>query len=165
MPVIVIQEVNKSVQTKGKAKWTVLDVTYTDNGKNFTKKVLSFANPAVFEVMQNATQGDNFDVTVTKDGEYYNWSSAMKISKEAAAASTPNPPGQGRVLGSNYETADERKIKQLYIIKQSSISNAIEYMDAIDASYEVDELLEVAQRFVDYVYGTDEAVASVDSAD
>ena len=166
MSVITIQEVNKEFKTKGKGKWSELQVTYTDNGKNFQKKILSFQNPAVFEALQDAKQGDNYDVTVTKDGEYYNWSSAKKVDKDVAAGAAPNPPASGRVLGSNYETADERKLKQLYIIKQSSISNAIEFAKMRtpgEEPYTPGDILDLAQQFVDYVYGTEENLGTVDS--
>lgn len=167
MSVITIQEVNKEFKTKGKGKWSELQVTYTDNGKNFSKKIMSFQNPAVFEALQDAKQGDLFDVTVTKDGEYYNWSSAKKVDKEVVAAgAAPNPPSSGRVLGSNYETADERKLKQLYIIKQSSISNAIEFAKMRtpeEEPYTPGDILTLAQQFVDFVYSVDENLEAVDS--
>ena len=160
MSLVTIQEVNKEFKTKGKGKWSELQVTYTDNGKNFQKKILSFQNPAVFEALQDAKQGDNYDVTVTKDGEYYNWSSAKKLDKDVAVSAAPAAPASGRVLGSNYETADERKLKQLYIIKQSSIANALMYLGFNEGvqDHSVNEVLAVAQQFVDFVYGVEEIV-------
>ena len=161
MSIITIQEVNKEFKTKGKGKWSELQVTYTDNGKNFQKKILSFQNPAVFEALQDAKQGDIYDVTVTKDGEYYNWSSAKKVDKDAASNAAPAAPSSGRVLGSNYETADERRLKQLYIIKQSSISNAIEFAKMRtpeEEPYTPGDIPTLAQQFVDFVYGVEEIV-------
>lgn len=167
MSIITIQEVNKEFKTKGKGKWSELQVTYTDNGKNFQKKIISFQNPAVFEALQDAKQGDNYDVTVTKDGEYYNWSSAKKVDKDVAANTAPAAPSSGRVLGSNYETAEERalrrefeKIKQLYIVRQSSISNALDYLKATnpDGTFGLADTIDIAQQFVDFVYGVDKIV-------
>lgn len=164
MSIITIQEVTTEFVKKPKGGYSVANVTYTDNGKNFTKKIMSFANPAVFDVVKDAKQGDILDVTVTKDGEYYNWSSAKKVDKDT----TERPqaaPASGRVLGSNYETADERKLKQLYIIKQSSIANALMYLGFNEGvqDHSVNEVLAVAQQFVDFVYGVEENLGTVDS--
>lgn len=166
MSIITIQEVTTEFVKKPKGGYSVANVTYTDNGKNFSKKIMSFANPAVFDAVKDAKQGDVFDVTVTKDGEYYNWSSAKKLDKDTPEKAQA-APAAGRVLGSNYETADERKLKQLYIIRQSSISNAIEFAKMrtpVEEPYTPGDILDLAQQFVDFVYGTEEAVASMDSA-
>lgn len=166
MSIITIQEVTTEFVKKPKGGYSVANVTYTDNGKNFTKKIMSFANPAVFDVVKDAKQGDLLDVTVTKDGEYYNWSSAKKVDKDVAAHAAPAAPSSGRVLGSNYETADERKLKQLYIIKQSSISNAIEFAKMRtpeEEPYTPGDILTLAQQFVDFVYSVDENLEAVDS--
>lgn len=166
MSIIQIQEVTTEKVTKGKNFYFVANVVYTDNGKNFTKKVMSFANPKVFETLKNAAPGA-YDVTVTKDGDYYNWSA---IVPAGAAQQASNGVGQvmpqgGRVIGSNYETADERKSRQLLIVKQSSITNAIaSYGDDI-AGTPIDHILERAQLFVDFVYGVDEAMGQVDGGE
>ena len=163
MSLITVQEVTTEYVKKGKGGYTAATVVYSDNGKNFTKKIMSFANPAVFDVIKDAKQGEQYDVTVTKDGEYYNWSSITKSDTPPMAKAAV---GGGKVTGSNYETADERKVKQLYIIKQSSIANAIEFIKLTEgAAPEVTDVLDIAQQFVDFVYGTNENLDTVDTAD
>lgn len=161
MSLIQIQEVTTERVAKGRGGYNVANVVYTDGGKNFTKKIMSFSNPAVYETISKAQAGEQYDVTVTKEGEYYNWTKIVKAgaASPTSAGSTPN---SGRVTGSNYETADERKLKQLYIIRQSSIANAIEYLsknprpDRVFSS--VTDVLEIAQDFVDFVYGEKDLV-------
>lgn len=162
MSQIVIQEVVVDTVKKGRNSYQVASVTYSDNGKNFTKKIMSFANPKVFDVVQNAKQGERYDVSVVKDGDYWNWSALKMVTGEQNTPERAQPATGGKVLGSNYETADERKLRQLYIIKQSSISNAIEFLKG-DENVTVAEVLNIAQHFVDYVYGTNQTLEEMDS--
>lgn len=161
MSQIVIQEVTVETVQKGRNKYQVANVVYTDNGKNFNKKVMSFSNPAVFDTIQKAKQGETYEVKVVKDGEYYNWAAinpvgtARSTSVSGSQASTQS----GKVIGSHYETPEERAKRQLMIVRQSSISNAIEYLKASeregDAAWNVNNVLDVAQEFVDFVYGNE----------
>lgn len=160
---IKVQEVTVETVQKGRNKYQVATVVYTDGGKNFTKKIMSFSNPAVFDTVKNAKSGEEYDVKAVKDGEYWNWASIERAGSgeaKAAVAGTPAATG-GKVLGSNYETADERKIKQLYIIKQSSIANAIARAAQHPDPNSVD-VLSLAQMYVDFVYGTNETLEQMD---
>ena len=160
MSQITIQEVTQEYVKKGKQGYTKATVVYTDEkGENRTKSLMSFANPAVFDAIKDATQGDKYDVKAVKEGEYWNWAAAVKMVADSVPGAYKAVSG-GKVTGSNYETPDERKIKQLYIIKQSSISNAIEFVkysqrDGVEP-YTVGDILDIAQEFVDFVYGNQE---------
>jgi len=169
MSQITIQDVTTEYVKKGRSGYTKATVVYTDEkGENRTKPLMSFSNPAVFEALKDASQGDKFEIKVVKEGEYWNWSAASKVTADSAPGAAKAVSG-GKVVGSNYETADERKVKQLYIIKQSSISNAIEFVkysqrDGVEP-YTVGDILDIAQQFVDFVYGNDsEEVGSMDGA-
>jgi hypothetical protein len=168
MSIITVKSVSTEFIKKGKTGYSVATVSYTDNGKEFSKKIMSFTNPTVFAAVKDASPGDNLDVTVTKEGEYYNWT-GVKVADATQAAprqgSTATAPA--RSAPSTYETADERKIKQLYIVRQSSIANAIEYLSktAIAHDYGITAVLGVAQEFVDFVYGTDENLAESNPED
>lgn len=165
MSTITIQEVTTEFVKKGKAGYNVANVVYDDNGKNYTKKIMSFANPAVFDAVKNAKVGETYEVKVVKEGEYYNWASLTPVA--GRSGSQEAKPGSGKVVGSNYETAEERKLKQLYIIKQSSISNAIEYAKYASKEgvedYTPGDILDLAQQFVDFVYGVNENLEKVDA--
>lgn len=156
---ITIQEVTVEKVAKGKQGYEVATVVYTDKGKNATKKIPSFAQPSVFVEVKNATPGSVWEVDLKKEGDYWNWVAIKPANSDAAPARTTGyvaaAPTGGKVTGSNYETPDERRIKQMYIIKQSSISNAIDYykMNCVN-EVSVSSVLETAQQFVDFVYGT-----------
>lgn len=160
---IKVQEVTVDTVQKGRNKYQVATVVYTDGGKNFTKKIMSFSNPAVFDTVKNAKSGEEYEVKAVKDGDYWNWASIERADGTAKAA--PAAAQGGKVLGSNYETADERKIKQMYIIKQSSIANAIEFYKHpkfANTDVTVNDVTVLAQEFVDFVYGTNETLEQMD---
>lgn len=155
-----IQEVTVNTVTKGRNTYQVAEVVYSANGKNGTKKLFSFKNPAVFSTIKDATRGSNWDIESRKEGDFWEWVDA-KPSGEAAAAAKP-AYGGGKVTGSNYETSEERKLRQTFIIKQSSIGHAVELLTTgAKTPPSVEDVLAVAQKFVDYVYGTNELAADI----
>lgn len=163
MAAITVQEVIVETVKKGKNSYQVANVTYTtDRGENKSKKVMSFSNPAVFAVAKDAKQGETYEVSYTPGDQYYNWASMKVVSNDTTnvvASNVKQAPASGKVLGSTYETAEERKIKQMYIIKQSSIASAITYLNNVhkegEPSYNVNEVLDVAQEFVDWIYDSE----------
>lgn len=64
------------------------------------------------------------------------------------------PAGNGAARTSTYETPEERAKKQVYIVRQSSLSNALTAL-AIGAKTppKPDEVIELARKYEDYVFG------------
>ncbi len=106
--------------------------------------------------IQGYAKGDRVDVVTVKEGDYWQWKA---IAKEGDAPprveATKSTGGGGKVIGSNYETAEERARRQVYIVRQSSIASAIQLIDkeSIEKAKAVDEVLGIAKRFEDYVFG------------
>ena len=126
---------------------------------------MSFSNPAVFAVAKKAQAGEVYDVAYVPGDEYYNWASMKPMGDAAEApANKATPAGAApKAATSTYETAEERKIKQLYIVRQSSITNAIAFYSNKEKpeDYDVTEVLDLAQQFVDFVYGNNETLADI----
>lgn len=55
--------------------------------------------------------------------------------------------------GSTYETKEERAVKQRYIVRQSSISSAIELLTSNGLESTVGDVLNVAKQFEAFVFG------------
>ncbi len=152
MTKVTIQEVTVSTVNTGKKPYSVAVVTYTtDRGDNKEKKIMSFSNPAVFAAVSKIKNPTV--VEVENDGApYYNWTQ-LKIANDEAPRASASGAASVKVATSTYETAEERKIKQLYIIRQSSIANAIEFHKTTSGTeFNIEDVLNAAQRFVDYVY-------------
>lgn len=127
-------------------------VSYESNGREQTFTLMSFTNPAVFKTIKDAQQGQEFEVTVGKNDKGYN--SWVAVAPTTGGSTQPGKTSSTTVAKSTYETPEERKLKQLYIIKQSSISNAIEYIKELnnEEPASVEYVLDVAQKFVDWIY-------------
>jgi phage-related minor tail protein len=163
MSQVTIQGVTVETITKGRNSYQVANVVYTNGrGENKEKKIMSFSNPAVFAIAQKLQAGQVVEVALG-DPPYYNWVSVTQVGADApvgakvAAAATG-----GKVVGSTYETAEERKLKQMLIVKQSSIGSAIEYLKHDPANrFSISEVIDTAQAFVDYVYNTEQTLAEM----
>jgi hypothetical protein len=159
------QEFTTELVTKGRGKYEKGVVTYTYQGQNKQGTMVDFSNPQVFKLLKTLKSGTPILVTTAKNAGGYDFWQTVKVVDENAPMPEQSPPKAAgapssvRVGGSNYETPEERKQRQLYIIRQSSISNAIESLVpgskvALDSAV----VLELAQKYVDFVYGVDELV-------
>jgi len=142
-----IQEVNVEKVQKGRSNYSVAHVNYLYNGAAKTVKIMSFSNPQVFDAVQKLV-GKDVEVTTTQANGYTNWSQVVEASGGGGNVGSPGSTS-GKV--STYETAEERKLRQLYIIRQSSIANAIAFLKD-NGEMSVDNVLQTAQQFVDFVY-------------
>lgn len=149
---VIFQECNVETITKGRNKYQIASVTYTVNGANRTQKLLSFANPESFAAVQKFAPGASLEVTITKNDAGYDQWAKVVAADDAAPVATPTATG-GKVTGSNYETREERQMRQLHIVRQSSLSNAIALLSpGAKAPLDLDKVLETAQELVDFVY-------------
>jgi len=138
-----------------------IQVAYEKDGKIEGKKIMSFANPKVYKGVQELVAGDIATVTAEK-GEpnasgqaYWQWTA---ISVGGAPASVGTSTGASTPTAtakpvSNYETREERELKQRYIVRQSSITAAINLLGS-KAKTPADVIL-VAKEFEAFVFGED----------
>lgn len=162
MPQYTIKEVT-SEQPKGPKGYTKLSV-FTEESK-FPQFVVDFSNKQVFGLLKDAKPGEVYDITVGKNDKGYDtWTAASKVAAKSEDAKTDSPRGSWGTK-STYETPEERAIKQLYIVRQSSISNALELLKVNNpkGGITVDQVLDVAQDFVDFVYGNQENLGTSDT--
>ncbi len=144
-----------AVAVEDKGKYKVADVSYKADGKTTGKKVMSFGNSAeAFKTLVNAKPGETYSIkSVKNDKNFWDWVSVER--GEVAAAVAANKPNA--TPRSTYETPEERALRQKLIIRQSSISSAIEYYKLVPKKTpDVAELLELASAFERHVWGTKE---------
>lgn len=101
------------------AKYSFIPLTYTDKGKTFTRKIVSFS--PVYEAISAAVAGDTFEVDVKKNANgIYEWMSAVKVDASAALPSAGTTGKSG-----NWETTEERARRQVLIVRQSCLAQAV----------------------------------------
>jgi hypothetical protein len=154
-----------------------LEIAYknhTFEGKVEGKKLVDFNDKDVFAFFKGLTPGARIIVTKEKGeaDQYWKWVGAAYASEAQAAASgtgaasTPvsassdttagagqTSAGRGKVTGSNYETAEERAKRQVYIVRQSSLGAAIElFKVAGNTAVQARDVIEMAKVFEAYVF-------------
>jgi len=166
-----IQVLNVEITTKqGKKPYQNANIAFKDltAGKVNSKNITAYSK--VFNTVAEAKAGEFYDVVSEKNGEYWEWTSMVRNLNGATASVSPEPSANisssSRTVAaprSNYETPEERAKKQVYIVRQSSITSAIAVLTAgAKAPPKVEEVLDLARRFVDFVFDADNPETGVD---
>ena len=152
--------------TKTGKDYKFLDLTYKNlsfQGKVESKKIMPFGSKEVMATLETAVKGDVFTLLREKDKDgYWQWISIMPgdIQLETAPPSSGSAVPAARTTStasvspkSTYETAEERAKKQVYIIRQSSISAAVALLKNDKKVASVEEVVHTAKLFEAYVFG------------
>ena len=133
-----------------------IEITYkTENGQVANKKLMSFSNPSVFNHIKGLAKGEVVNVTTVKNAKgFWDWTGIGNEGDAPVATQSKPATAQagGRVTGSNYETKEERAARQVFIIRQSSLSTAVELLGQ---GKSVDEVIATAKQFEAYVFSKD----------
>jgi hypothetical protein len=160
----VIQVETTTKPTKsGKGTYQQVEITFkrADTGKIESKKAMSFTNAFVFKAVVDSKPGDTLSIITEKneDTGYWDWTKVTPVApgQEAPVPQAKSSSNATTSPKSTYETPEERAKKQVYIVRQSSISNAIELLSIGAKTPPSTELvLKEAQKFVDFVFGIEQ---------
>lgn len=175
MQIQIINIAQTQAMTKANKPYTVVEATFknlTFQGKVEAKKIMPFGeNSNAHKALINAQNGDVFDVQVVKNSAGYNdWVEVTPgvAGQETSAPKDPNagyaqPARTGPVAGatpapartSTYETPEERAKKQVYIVRQSSLSAAIATLGAgAKSALKPSDVIAVAKEYEAFVFDT-----------
>ena len=156
-------------KTKTNKDYKFLEVTYKNlsfDGKVESKKIMPFGSKEVFKELEHAQAGDTFTLLREKDNDgYWQWvgisAGDVEIEQTGAPAAAQTAPKAGGATPakSTFETPEERAIKQVYIVRQSSISAAIDTLKTDKKNPSKEEVVELAKYYESYVFGQLEKVA------
>lgn len=143
----------------GGKPYQLAEVAFKNNtfgGKVEGKKITSYSKS--WNAVAEAKPGETYDVGTEKNGEFVEWVSLQKASAQAATSVSPVVQ-QGQVPKSfsspaprsTYETSEERAVKQVYIIRQSSIANAVSALSVGAKVVKPEDVIALAKRFEEYV--------------
>lgn len=111
------------------------------------------AGPGILATLQELRAGDTFSMSEEKKGQFLEITSLVKgeptvdMAAQASGYPATSQASGGRVLGSTYETPEERKIKQRLIVRQSSLTTALEM-----GSKGFDKTVELAEQLEGWIY-------------
>lgn len=158
---VVSVELDVQVAKNGGGTYPGARLSYRDeNGalkeKGFHNNVFKF-NAGLKAQLANLSPGNVFNMEMEKEGEFWNVK-GITLASAAAPVADKDVPATGKATPytaspkSTYETPEERAKKQLYIIRQSSINQAIEYKGQ---KASIEDIIKVAKQFEAHVYGND----------
>jgi hypothetical protein len=163
-------EVNTATSKAGKPYEQVV-VAYKDldnGGKVASKTIMPFGfQKDTFTTMKSAKPVEVYDVEVQKNEAGYNdW---IRAKKGAATNAHPSNTNVGAAVSATssttskggWETPEERAKKQIYIVRQSSVSAAINLLTAhAKTTPKVEDVIDIARQFEAFVFESDSAKAT-----
>lgn len=157
---VVSVEQNVEIAKNGGGSYMGARLSYRDsNGKlveqAFHNNVLKF-NPKVKTALGNINPGDTVTIVKEKKGDFWN---VMDIVTGTAVPDAPAKAGVSQASPapkSNYETSEERAKKQVYIVRQSSLSAATNLL-ALQGKKTAtkEDVVTLAKYFESYVFDTE----------
>ena len=177
---ITILNVTTTTQTSKAGKpYQQIEVAYKNNtfGKIESKKIMPFGSQkAAFDALANAATGSVFEVTVVKnDAGYNDWTAITQAAPGSAGQAQAGVgagsinTSKGAIMGqttqvkSTYETPEERAQKQVYIVRQSSISSAISSLSiGAKSALKASDVIAVAEDYYAWVMQSPEQAVKQD---
>jgi hypothetical protein len=147
---------------QGGKPYQLAEVAFKNNsfgGAVSGKKITSYSK--AYQAVAEAQPGETFDVTTEKNGEFVEWVSLTKagagsVSPVVQQGKVPQSTGTQTTASprSTYETPEERAKKQVYIVRQSSLSTAADLLSVgAKSPPAVDQVIETAKKLEAYVFG------------
>ena len=114
--------------------------------------------------------GDVIHVSTEKDQNgYWQWTAVGTADTttdnrgdDSSAAAPTQAKAATRVSGSNYETKDERAARQVMIVRQSSLSNAVATLAIEGSTASANDVISLAKLYEGYVLGQQAEPSSID---
>ena len=165
-----VQILSVTVTTKtGKKAYQNAEVAYKnlDFGKVEAKNITEYSK--VFKQVAEAAPGQIFEVTTEKDDKgYWQWTAMTRdVEGTTSAPQQQSPiaaarPAANTAPRSNYETPEERAKKQVYIVRQSSLTAAINLLSVgAKTPPKDDDVIALARKFTDFVFDNNQGKADL----
>ena len=145
---------------KGKYNQLTVDFRNITTDKIDTKKIMSFTFPDVFTALKDAQPDSEFTITSEKNERgYWDWTAAS--SGVGGNDPSPNPVSDGVANRSrdsvpsrkaperNWETSQERGNRQVLIVRQNALSNAVA---SLGAGSKREDVIALAQFYFDWTF-------------
>ena len=172
---IEIINVSRTTVPTAKGSYNCLEVAYKKDGAIEGKKLMDFAAKEAYKSLERAQNGSIYTITSEKepgrDGkEYWVWKGAVAGGSSPSAAIPSNGTSHGNSIatpvkssGSTYATAEERAKTQVYIVRQSGLSNALKYYELIgNKKVTPNDIKALAQELTNFVMDTEPAAVPAD---
>ncbi len=155
---VISVEIDVEVSKKDGGVYQGSRLTYrTDDGKvqeqAFHVNTFKYNVPLKVAIA-NLSSGDNIIIEKEKKGDFWNVVSITKQAESSTTITSAKPTPTASVASkSTYATSEERAQTQVYIIRQSSVSSAVNLASTLKLKNE-DEVIKIAKKFEQFVLGS-----------
>ena len=151
-------------EDQNKGKYNLIKVTYlnTETGKPGSTNIVSFKDKELFAQAKALEAGTYVDATVVKEGDFFNWTKFVEIAAPEGAdddapveAAKPVKKAWGKSTptgNKEWETRAERAARQVLIVRQSSITAAINVINLHGGGTDLKEILNTAEQIEKWVF-------------
>lgn len=164
-----IMEVGIGVQCpkNGGGSYPGTRITYRDKDGSLKEQMLhenaTKYNAELKDAIASLKQGDTFTMIKEKEGAHWNVKSIINGVVSAPPQSAPAAVSGGATSASGnsspkstYQTAEERAQVQVYIVRQSTLTQAINYLQlSKDFDATPANVIEIAKQFESHVFGNE----------
>lgn len=139
-----------------KKKYKVFTLNYALDQKSQDKNIMEFS--PVFAILSKAQPGESYEIESQKNSAgYVDWLSAVLVEANSSGAATgAATAATGAVqkyerAPDPRETPEERAVRQLHIERQSCLNASLKYYEGRFETITPDQVLGLAQVFVNWV--------------
>lgn len=165
---IKIVAVASELKTNAKGtSYKSLTVDFRDENNKLSSKTINVfgAQKRTGEILEEASPGQVYEVTAVKNNAgYWDWIDARITTEQlgststvsaAQASSKPQTNTSASSGGRGFETPEERAKKQVYIVRQSSLANAVATLSVgVKSPPSPEDVIKVARLYEGYVFDT-----------
>jgi hypothetical protein len=145
---IINVEKAKGIAAKTGKPYDYIDVTYKAGDKTESKKL--FMNDPIGVQVMGFKNGDFVEMTQTKVGDFWNWTSVSLSTPQDIVNSAPaQTQGAGQQTPKTTYVPDDQK--QLLIVRQNCVGNAVKFHEGVDSDEHA--VLKTAAVFENYIFG------------
>lgn len=154
----ILSVTNETLTNKKGGTYQKLTVAFKGDKGVQGKDIFDFAAKDVYEALVTAKNGEVYTVSMAKEAgrdgkEYWNWKS---VTKSNGSVQQQQKTGNTVPTKSTYETPEERAKKQVYIVRQSSITAAIATLSiGSKSALKTGEVIETAKQYEAFVFGNE----------
>jgi hypothetical protein len=161
----VIQNTAKTATSKAGKPYKLQEIAYKnlDNGKVEEAKINQYSD--LYKIAADMQAGMSFSVTKEKINDFWTW-----VKVEILNAVAPGTPladiKPAAAYKSTYETPEERARRQVLIVRQSSLTNAVAMLSpGAKGALKKEDTLLLAQQLADWVFSSNPGAAFDDIPD
>ena len=161
---------NSDVKKQGGGTYKGWELVYKSQDgevRSIAKPVTTLRfNRALEAGLRELEQGDVFTLVQEKGDNGFNEVKSVKKGADinpSLPATAPRTGGTGNAKGRDFESKEERTIKQQLIVRQSALSPAVDTLSVGSKGVNPDEVIKVAEKYYAWVFNSgQDYVAEVD---